>query len=185
MAMTPSNMLPLGTALPSFQLPDTNGGGNFSSEQLKGKVAVVAFICNHCPFVIHLKSALSEFGKRVQDRGVAMVAISSNDIETHPQDGPAEMTRDASECGYTFPYLYDATQAVARAFDAACTPDFYVFDTAGKLAYRGRFDASSPGKNVPVTGQDLQGAVDALVSGKRPSDEQTASVGCNIKWRRG
>ena len=185
MSLTPSNMLPLGTAMPSFQLPNTNFGGEFSATELVGKISVVAFICNHCPFVIHLKNKLAEFGKRVQSDGVAVVAISSNDVRTHPQDGPVEMKQDATENGYTFPYLYDKTQDVARAFDAACTPEFYLFDAEGKLAYRGQFDASRPGNNLPVTGEDLLAAVNALVCGKRPNNQQTPSVGCNIKWRQG
>jgi peroxiredoxin len=183
MARTPSTMRQLGSELPRFELPDTKTGQLFSSAALGGEVAVVAFICNHCPFVIHLKAALAAFGRDCEAQGARMVAISSNDVSTHPADGPALMTEDAKTFGYPFPYLYDESQAVARAFDAACTPDFFVFDREGKLAYRGQFDDSRPGNGKAVNGADLRAAVSALLSGAQPSPEQKPSIGCNIKWK--
>jgi peroxiredoxin len=183
MAKTPSTMRALGTPMPAFQLPDVLHKKLVSSSDLAGRVSVVAFICNHCPFVIHLKPALVEFGKLCAERGVSMVAISSNDVSTHPADAPNEMAREASELGYAFPYLYDESQDVARAFDAACTPDFFVFDPAGLLAYRGQFDDSRPGNGKPITGNDLRDAVLALTEGKSPSADQKPSIGCNIKWK--
>ena len=176
-------MRQLGTPLPSFELPDTTTEGVVNSAGLVGRVTVVAFICNHCPFVIHLKPELAEFGRFCADRGVSMVAISSNDVQSHPADSPDNMARDARQFDYPFPYLYDESQDVARAFDAACTPDFFVFDAQGKLAYRGQFDDSRPGNGLPVTGKDLREAVQALVDGKRPGTDQKPSIGCNIKWR--
>jgi peroxiredoxin len=183
MAKTPSTMRALGSELPTFQLPDVVTDQRVGSADLKGSISVVAFICNHCPFVVHLKPALVEFGRLCVEQGVKMVAISSNDVTTHPMDGPTEMAREARELGYAFPYLYDETQGVARAFDAACTPDFFVFDGEGKLAYRGQFDDSRPGNGQPITGKDLREAVMALVQGGRPNPDQRPSIGCNIKWR--
>jgi len=183
MARTPSNSVPLGTVLPVATLPDVTSSQPFSLRSLLGRPSVVMFICNHCPFVKHLKSALSAFGRDYQAKGVGIVAISSNDVTTHPDDGPELMREDARVNGYSFPYLYDETQGVARTFDAACTPEFYVFDGDGKLAYHGQFDDSRPGNGIEITGQDLRAAVDALLSGKRPNDEQKPSIGCNIKWR--
>lgn len=176
-------MRELGTVLPAFALPDTVSGETFATEALQGKLVVIAFICNHCPFVVHLKPALAAFGRECQELGVEMLAISSNDVAGYPQDGPELMAVDAKEFGYPFPYLYDATQAVARAFDAACTPDFFVFDRAGALRYRGQFDDSRPGNGKPVTGNDLRDAVRALTRGELPSEVQKPSIGCNIKWR--
>jgi peroxiredoxin len=185
MAATPSTMRELGAPLPAFELPDTRTGEIITDAYLRGAgPAVVAFICNHCPFVVHIRSGLVEFGRYCQEAGVRFVAISSNDVGSHPQDGPVPMAREAQRHGYTFPYLYDESQDVARAFDAACTPDFFVFDGQGKLAYRGQFDASRPSNQLPVTGADLRGAVDALLAGKAPSPEQKPSIGCNIKWKR-
>jgi peroxiredoxin len=178
-------MRTLGTPLPSFQLPDTRTGEIISDAYLRGRgPAVVAFICNHCPFVVHIRSGLVDFAQHCQKAGVRLVAISSNDVSTHPQDGPGPMAAEAKRHGFTFPYLYDETQDVARAFDAACTPDFFVFDADGKLAYRGQFDASRPNNAVPVTGADLKAAVDALLAGKSPSPDQKPSIGCGIKWKR-
>jgi peroxiredoxin len=182
---TSSTMRTLGTPLPSFQLPDTRTGEIISDAYLRGRgPAVVAFICNHCPFVVHIRSGLVEFARHCQEAGVRLVAISSNDVSTHPQDGPGPMAAEAQRHGFTFPYLYDETQDVARAFDAACTPDFFVFDASGKLAYRGQFDASRPNNKIPVTGADLKAAVDALLAGQAPSPDQTPSIGCGIKWKR-
>jgi len=183
MARTPSTMLALGTPLPSFALPDVVSGRIVGDSAVRGQVTVIAFICNHCPFVIHLKQDLAAFGRFCQSSGVRMLAISSNDVSSHPMDGPEAMAEDARKEGYVFPYLYDQTQDVARAFDAACTPDFFVFDAEGLLAYRGQFDSSRPGNGVPITGEDLYAAVRALLAGERPGPEQKPSIGCNIKWK--
>jgi peroxiredoxin len=184
MAVT-SKMRELGSALPTFSLPDTRTGESVSEAFLKGKgPSVVAFICNHCPFVVHIRSGLVDFGRYARDAGVPFVAISSNDISTHPQDGPEQMAAEAKRHDFPFPYLYDESQAVARAFDAACTPDFYVFDAAGKLAYRGQFDDARPSNQIPVTGKDLRAAVAALLAGKAPTTDQRPSIGCGIKWKK-
>jgi peroxiredoxin len=185
MALTPSTMLPLGTTAPDFQLPDTDGK-TVSLDEFKGAPALlVAFICNHCPYVKHIHRELARLGKEYQCKGVAVVGISSNDVTTHPDDGPKMMAREKAEVGYTFPYLYDETQEVALAYKAACTPDFYVFDKDQKLAYRGQFDGSRPGNPIPVTGKDLRSALDAALAGKLVSSDQRPSIGCNIKWKRG
>lgn len=181
----PSHMLALGTSLPAFSLPDATSGRVVSSAELAGGPAVVIFICNHCPYVKHIRAGLAAFGRDVLAKGVKMVAISSNDVTSYPDDAPDKMALEAKEAGYTFPYLYDETQSVARAFDAACTPDLYVFDAAGKLAYRGQFDDSRPKNDKPVTGADARAAVDALLRGEKPSAEQTPSIGCSIKWKPG
>jgi thiol-disulfide isomerase/thioredoxin len=178
-------MLPLGTPIPPFSLTDVVTGSPFASTALLGKPAVVAFICNHCPYVKHLKRQLAAFARECAARGVGMVAISSNDTGTHPQDGPGPMAADAQENGYVFPYLFDEQQTVAKLFRAACTPDFYLFDAAGALVYRGQFDDSRPGNDKPVTGRDLRAAVDATLAGRAPAPEQRPSIGCNIKWRPG
>ncbi len=186
MAATPSQMLALGTALPSFSLPDTVSGQMFDAARLKDAPAsIVAFICNHCPFVIHIRDQLAEFGRFCQERGVRMVAVSSNDVDNYAQDAPARMAEEAERVGYPFPYLYDASQEVAKTFRAACTPEFYLFDGSGQLVYRGQFDGSRPGNGVPVTGADLRAAVEAVLAGESPSSEQRPSVGCNIKWKPG
>jgi peroxiredoxin len=176
-------MRELGAPLPSFTLPDVSTGTVVTDADLHGKLSVVTFICNHCPFVIHLKPQLAEFGKRCLERGVAMIAISSNDVTSYPADSPELMAKDASSFGYAFPYLYDETQHVARAFDAACTPDFFVFNQNGALAYRGQFDSSRPGNGEPITGADLEAAVAALLAGSTPNPDQKPSIGCNIKWK--
>jgi len=178
-------MLALGTAAPDFRLPDTNGKIVALADFASAPALVVMFICNHCPYVRHIRSGLAEFGREYQKRGAAIVAISANDIETHPEDSPARMAQEAKAAGYTFPYLYDAPQAVAKAYKAACTPDIYLFDKGRKLVYRGQFDASRPGNGVPVTGKDLRAAVDAVLGGKPVSAHQTPSMGCNIKWKPG
>jgi len=185
MALTPSTMLALGTAAPDFRLPDTNGKTVALADFASAPALVVMFICNHCPYVRHIRSGLAEFGREYQKRGAAIVAISANDIETHPEDSPARMAQEAKAAGYTFPYLYDASQAVAKAYKAACTPDIYLFDKGRKLVYRGQFDASRPGNGVPVTGKDLRAAVDAVLGGKPVAPVQTQSIGCNIKWKPG
>ncbi len=183
MARTPSNMLPLGHPLPAFSLPDTVSDKRFGSQDLAGKPSVVIFICNHCPFVKHIRGGLAEFGRWAADKGVPMLAVSSNDVENYPDDSPQMMKKEAAQAGYVFPYLYDESQDVAKAFQAACTPDLYIFDAEGKLAYRGQFDDARPGNGRPVTGKDARDAVTALLAGKRPSEEQTPSIGCNIKWK--
>lgn len=182
MVKTASTMLPLGTRLPAFSLPSTTG--ETVSDQSLGDTrgVLVMFICNHCPFVKHLRSALAEFGKECQELGVAVVGVSSNDVTGYPDDSPEKMRAEAKAAGYTFPYLYDADQSVAREFKAACTPDFYLFDGNRQLVYRGQFDASRPGNGKPVTGTDLRAAVLAMLAGKPPLVEQRPSIGCNIKW---
>jgi peroxiredoxin len=180
-----SQMLPLGTPIPAFTLADAVSGGNVSSAELAGKPAVVAFICNHCPYVQHLRSELARFGRDYEKRGVAVVGISSNDAATYPQDAPGPMAQEARQHGYVFPYLFDESQEVAKAFRAACTPEFYLFDPAGKLVYRGQFDDSRPGNGKPVTGADLRRAVDAVLKGELPSPDQVPSIGCSIKWKKG
>jgi peroxiredoxin len=184
MAATPSTMRELGTPLPTFELPDTRNGESVSDKYLRGSgPSVVAFICNHCPFVVHIRAGLVELGRFCEQAGVPLVAISSNDASSYPQDGPGPMAAEAERHAYGFPYLYDESQAVARAFDAACTPDFFVFDAAGQLAYRGQFDASRPGNGVPVTGADLRAAISSLLAGRAPAAQQKPSIGCNIKWK--
>ncbi len=184
MAKTPSNMLPLGTRLPAFSLPDTVSGKTFDGQELMGEHGLlVMFICNHCPFVKHVLDELVRLGRNYADSGIGMVAISSNDVVGYPQDRPEKMAELACERGFLFPYLYDKDQTVARAFDAACTPDFYLFDGAGKLVYRGQLDDSRPGNGVAVSGADLRAAIEAVLGrGSMPS-EQKPSIGCNIKWR--
>lgn len=185
MSRTLSTMRELGTSIPSFDLPDTVSGTTVSSDSLRGKPAVVIFICNHCPYVKHIREGLSAFGRSCQERGAAMVAISSNDAVAYPDDSPEAMAVEAKQAGYVFPYLFDESQAVARAFDAACTPDLYIFDAQSKLAYRGQFDDSRPKTDIPVTGKDARAAIEALLAGARPAAEQKPSIGCNIKWKNG
>lgn len=185
MARTPSTMLPLGTPAPDFDLPDTAGGRVALSDLSDGPALLVAFICNHCPFVIHVRQGLVDLGRYCAERNVPMVAINSNDVANYPDDSPAKMAEEVAAAGYTFPYLFDETQAVAKAYRAACTPDFYLFDADRKLVYRGQMDASRPGNDVPVTGVDLKAAIDAVVAGEPVSGEQMPSIGCNIKWKPG
>jgi len=184
MARTLSNMLPLGTIAPEFTLPDTISGKTLSLKELKSeKATVIMFICNHCPYVLHVNKALVQLAKEYQARGVSFIGISSNDVNNYPQDGPDKMTIHAAEVGYPFPYLYDESQEVARAYDAACTPDFYVFDKDMQLAYRGQMDDSRPGSEIPVTGEDLRVALDAVLAGRPVPSAQKPSMGCNIKWK--
>ena len=186
MALTPSTMLPLGTAAPEFSLTDTVSGKKLILASFKDKKALlVMFICNHCPYVKHLKPALAQLGKDYAGKDVAIVGISANDPGSHPDDAPDRLAADAKASGYAFPVLFDDTQKVAQAYKAACTPDFYVFDASRKLAYRGQFDSSRPGNNQSVTGADLRGALDAVLAGKVPAAKQQPSMGCNIKWRAG
>ena len=176
-------MLPLGTAAPDFKLPDTNGK-IVSLADFKDKSALlVLFICNHCPYVKHIRTGLAQLARDYLSRGVAIVGINSNDVENYPEDSPAKMKEEVKSAGYTFPYLYDESQAVAKAYRAACTPDIYLFDKNGQLVYRGQFDDSRPGNGVPVTGKDLRAALDAVLAGKPVSPNQKASMGCNIKWK--
>lgn len=182
--MTPSNMLSLGTIAPDFELLDTVSNKTLSLQQLKGeKGTVVMFICNHCPFVIHVNPEISKLGASYQKKGVNFIAISSNAIENYPQDAPDLMTKVAQQEAYSFPYLYDKTQEVAKAYDAACTPDFYLFDTDLELVYRGQLDDSRPGNNIPLSGIDLRDAMDNLLNGTAINKNQKPSIGCNIKWR--
>jgi peroxiredoxin len=185
MAVTPSTMLSLGTPAPDFRLPDTDGRTITLLDFRDAPALVVMFICNHCPYVKHLKEGLALFARDMQAKGVAVVAISSNDVSTHPQDSPQQMAEDAKAFGYTFPYLYDDTQDVAKAYRAACTPDFFLFNQERRLVYRGQFDDSRPGNNAPVTGEDLRAAVSATLEGRDVAPEQKASMGCNIKWKAG
>lgn len=185
MARTESTMLPLGTKAPDFSLADP-AGKKVALKDFAGKPALlVMFICNHCPYVKHVAEALAQLGRDYQARGVGVVAINSNDVATHPDDSPAKMAEESQLRGYTFPYLFDDSQAVAKAYHAACTPDFFVFDKDQKLAYRGQLDASRPGNGIPVSGEDLRAALDAVLSGKPVSERQKASLGCNIKWKVG
>ena len=185
MVRTLSTMLPLGTQAPDFSLVNVDGQVVSLGDFAGAPALVVAFICNHCPFVKHLGDQFAAFGNEYMQRGGAVVAISSNDVANYPADSPEQMVAEAEARGYQFPYLYDETQEVAKAYAAACTPDFYVFDKNQKLVYRGQFDASRPESGIPVTGEDLRAAVDAVLAGKEPSPEQRASLGCNIKWKEG
>lgn len=186
MVKTASTMLELGTSAPDFSLPNAVDGNTVSLSDVSGqKGLLVAFICNHCPFVVHIRDEFVKFAKDYQEKGIAVVAISSNDVENYPQDGPGKMKEEAAEHGYTFPYLYDEDQSVAQAYKAACTPDLFLFDGDTKLVYRGQFDASRPGNGVPVTGEDLRAACDAVLEGKPIPEPQTPSIGCNIKWKAG
>jgi hypothetical protein len=182
---TPSSMLPLGTSLPSIRLTNAVDGAVVDVAKLAhGKRGVlVSFICNHCPYVVHLRKELVKASHEALDRGFAVVAINANDATAYPQDGPAAMARLAKDEGWRFPFLFDETQDVARAFRAECTPDLYLFDAAARLAYRGQFDDSRPSNGKPVTGRDLRSAIAAVAEGKAPSTDQKPSIGCNIKWR--
>lgn len=185
MARTESTMLELGTRAPDFSLPDTQGKQVSLNDFADAKGLLVVFMCNHCPYVIHIRDALVEFAKEYQPQGLAVVAINSNDAVNYPDDGPEKMAEAAAEHGFSFPYLYDETQEVAKAYKAACTPDFFLFDSEQKLFYRGQFDDSRPRNDAPVTGVDLRAAVDALLNDEEPPEEQKPSLGCNIKWKEG
>lgn len=185
MALTESNMLPLGTVAPAFTLPDTVSDKEVSLDDVVGENAsVVMFLCNHCPYVIHVNEEIVRVVEDYQSKGVGFVGISSNDVDNYPQDGPELMKTHAAEVGYNFPYLYDESQDVAKAYDAACTPDFYIFDGEKKLVYRGRLDSSRPNSGNPLTGVDLRAALDAVLNGGDVTDKQYPSAGCNIKWKR-
>ena len=184
MVQTPSNMMPLGTVAPDFSLLDTVSGNSLSLQELRGEVATaIMFICNHCPFVKHIQSELVRLGQDYSSKGIGIIAISSNDVNNYPEDAPDKMQTQAKSLGYVFPYLYDETQEVARSYDATCTPDFFVFDNELKCVYRGQFDDSRPGNDIPVTGKDLREAFDSILSGKEINPTQKPSIGCNIKWK--
>jgi peroxiredoxin len=184
MALTPSAMLALETPAPYFELPDATLGKTLNINDLKGKNAtVVMFICNHCPYVIHVNPEIARIANDYKNKGVAFIAISSNDIEAHPEDAPDKMKILAAEVGFDFPYLYDESQSVAKAYEAVCTPDFYVFDKNLKLSYRGRIDNSRPNSAIPLSGKDLRAALNAILEDKMVSPVQFPSMGCNIKWK--
>jgi peroxiredoxin len=178
-------MLDLGTRAPDFELPDPSGKLYSLDDFSSAKAFVVAFICNHCPYVKHIREGLADFARDYADSDFAMVAISSNDVEKYPADSPAMMAREILDAGYTFPYLYDENQEAAKAYRAACTPDLYLFDEDRRLVYRGQFDGSRPGNGIPVTGKDLRTAVDRVLAGEEVDPEQISSIGCNIKWKEG
>jgi peroxiredoxin len=185
MALTPSTMLPLGTPAPDFKLPDTNGKTVTLADFKDQAALAVIFMCNHCPYVVHLRAGLARLANDYMIKHVGIVGISSNDAKNYPADSPAKMKDEVKSAGYIFPYLYDETQAVAKAYRAACTPDIFLFDRSRRLVYRGQFDASRPGNGIPVTGQDLRAAIDAVLAGKPTTTLQVASMGCNIKWKPG
>ncbi len=182
MARTPSTMLPLGTLAPDFSLVNVDSRIVSLADFRGAPALLVVFMCNHCPFVKHLAVQLAQFAHEYMPKGLAIVGINSNDVANYPADSPEQMVREAEEQGYAFPYLYDETQAVAKAYHAACTPDFFLFDADHQLVYRGQFDSSRPGNNQPITGADLRAAVDAVLVDKKPSETQLPSIGCNIKW---
>ncbi|MFG0331296.1 MAG: thioredoxin family protein [Phycisphaerales bacterium] len=183
MALTPSTMVELGTEAPDFALPDTEGHLVRKSDFDDAKALLVTFMCNHCPFVIHVRDELARLGRDYQPKGVGMVGINSNDVASYPQDSPERMREEVKEAGYSFPYLFDETQEVARDFGAACTPDFFLFDENRKLVYRGQLDDSRPNSGIPVTGRDLRAAIDAVLAGRQVPGDQKPSMGCNIKWK--
>ena len=185
MALTPSTMLELGTTAPPFRLPDLDGRTVEPSDFANAPALLVMFICPHCPYVKHVRAELARVGREYQERGVGVVAIMSNDVGQYPQDGPDGMEAEKQEAGYVFPYLFDETQEVAKAYRAACTPDLYVFDGARRLVYRGQLDDSRPGNGVEVSGRDLRRALDAVLADRPVDTKQRASVGCNIKWKPG
>lgn len=185
MTLTPSHMAELGSQAPHFNLPDTDGNQVSISDFDSHKGLLVVFMCNHCPYVKHIRQALARFANENMSSDFAMVGINANDATAHPEDSPKAMLKEANASGYRFPYLYDESQNVAKAYGAACTPDFFLYDERRGLVYRGQFDDSRPGNGIPVTGSDLQGAVDALLQGREISTHQVPSVGCNIKWKPG
>ena len=183
MARTPSTMQPLGTSAPAFSLPEGEGARH-SLDSVRGdKGTLVIFICNHCPFVVHVAEELARLGHDYQSKGIGIVAISSNDVENYPQDAPEKMAETAREWDLSFPYIYDESQEVAKAYEAACTPDFFLFDADDKLTYRGQLDDSRPNSGIPVDGRDLRSAMDAMIAGEPVGQDQKPSLGCNIKWK--
>ncbi|MBN2506630.1 MAG: thioredoxin family protein [Verrucomicrobia bacterium] len=185
MARTPSTMLALGTPAPDFELPDTRGNTVSSADFKAAPALLVIFLCNHCPFVKHIRAELARLGRDYVARGVAIVGINANDVAHYPEDSPQRMAEEAKAAGYTFPYLYDETQAVARAYHAACTPDFFLFDRDRRLVYRGQLDDSRPDNGLPVTGRDLRAALEAVLANRPVAPLQKPSIGCNIKWKPG
>ncbi|MFQ6022669.1 MAG: thioredoxin family protein [Acidiferrobacterales bacterium] len=183
MAAVSSTMLELGTPAPDFSLPDTTGKHVSLADFSDSPALLVVFMCNHCPYVKHIRFELAAFARDYQARGLGVVGINANDVSTHPDDSPEKMVEEVKTAGYTFPYLYDEAQEVAKSYRAACTPDFFLFDEARRLVYRGQFDDSRPGNNVPVTGEDLRAAADAVLQQRSLSADQKASMGCNIKWK--
>jgi len=185
MVETASTMLKLGSIAPEFSLPDTHGKTVTRDTAMGEKGLLMIFMCNHCPYVIHLREELARLGKDYIAKGFGVIAINANDVFTHPDDSPEKMVQEVKDSGYTFPYLYDETQEVAKAYQAACTPYFFLSDEDKKLVYRGQLDSSRPGNNQPVTGEDLRSAMDALLKGESISGQQIPSMGCNIKWKSG
>ena len=185
MAETPSNMIELGTIAPNFSLPDTVSGVELTYDQVRGENGtLVMFICNHCPYVIMVKDTLKKLGLMGKEKNFGVVAISSNDVENYPQDAPDLMTKTAKEWGFTFPYLYDESQSVAKSYDAACTPDIYLFNEENQLVYRGQLDSARPGNGIESTGEDLVKAIESMLSGQDIDKNQMPSSGCNIKWKK-
>jgi len=185
MVRTPSTMLPLGTPAPDFSLLNVDGKTISLSDFDEAPALLVIFMCNHCPFVIHVADPLAQLTQEYLARGVAIVGINSNDVANYPADSPEQMVTEAEQRGYTFSYLYDETQEVAHAYRAACTPDFFLFDANKQLVYRGQMDSSRPDSGIPVTGEDLRAALDAVLAGEKPAEDQRVSIGCNIKWKPG
>lgn len=184
MARTPSAMVSLGISAPGFTLPDTVSGKDISLQQVKGRIAtVIQFICNHCPFVKHVNGELVKLANDYSNKGISFVAISSNDSQAYPEDGPGRMKETALQLNYPFPYLFDETQQTAKAYEAACTPDFFIYDSELKLVYRGQLDDSRPGNGIPVTGKDIRAALDNLIKGVPVPEVQRPGIGCNIKWK--
>jgi peroxiredoxin len=185
MALTPSNMIPLGTVAPPFTLPDTVSGNTYSLQQLRGdKATVIMFICNHCPYVVYVNSEIVRLANDYLPKGVKFIAISANDAVAYPDDAPDKMKAAAKRLAYPFPYLYDETQETAKAYDAACTPDFYIFDGELKLVYRGQLDDSRPSNGIPLSGKDMRQALDQVLNGQPVAEQQRPSIGCNIKWKK-
>lgn len=185
MARTPSNMLALGTLVPAFSLPEPATGKTVALSDFQGQPLLVAFICNHCPYVLHIQQAFAGLMEEYQAKGIAVVAINANDVANYPEDSPEKMVEQVNDVPYTFPYLFDESQQIAKAYQAACTPDFFLFDAEHKLYYRGQFDDSRPRNDVPVTGKDMRDAMDSLLAGMAAPENQLASLGCNIKWKLG
>lgn len=185
MARTPSVMVDLGTKAPAFSLLEPSTGKQVSLSDYDSKPVLIAFICNHCPYVVNIRESFTAFAKACEDKGVSVIAINSNDVENYPDDSPEKMAEHVQEFGFEFPYLFDETQSVAKAYQAACTPDFYLFDGEHRLYYRGQYDSSRPRNDDAVTGEDMQKAVDNLLAGEEAPKEQLASLGCNIKWKQG
>jgi len=185
MVLTASTMLELGTPCPAFRLPEPSGASHSPEDYVGAPALLIMFICNHCPYVVHVREELARLGRDCEAWGIPMLAISSNDVEAYPADGPDRMTEEKAANGWSFPYLFDEDQQVAKAFHAACTPEAYLFDADRHLVYRGQLDDSRPGSQIPVTGKDLRAAIEATLAGRPVSADQTPSMGCNIKWKPG